>query len=391
MADKTVAVLDFGSEKIRVLIGSRGLNGTFDIKGSGVADYAGFMNGEFLEPDELKLAVGVAINNAESNSAVKINNLYIGVPAEFSFVNCVSGSINFGKRRKIKKSDILDLVARVKSENNFESHTVIDYSPIYYVLDSNAKSISPIGLTTSVLGANICVVQAENTFIETVVGLANQLDLDRIEFLSSPLATAKYLCDDDTKSSYAIIIDCGHITTSVSLLRGEGLLNMFSFSMGSGNISADLAQCLKLPYTSADELKKKVVLSIDPQDKDVYDIVVEGSKVYLSAKTTNEIVCCRLESIVKGIRKCIDSFTFECPDYTPIYLTGGGISYIKGAKDYVSKLLGKNVELLVPSEPQLNKPHFSSILGLLSSAITKEEVPVGIAKFFDKIKTLFGK
>lgn len=386
-----VAVVDFGSEKIRVLVGKRGVNETFDVLGTGYVDYAGFFEGEFLEPENLKLDLSIAIDNAEKNSGIKIQSVYVGVPAEFSFVNCVSGSINLAKRRRVSDVDITKFVSQIKDANHVEGHTIIDYSPIYYVLDNNAKSLNPVGLATAVLGANVCLVYAEDSFINAITDITRDLDLRSIDFISTPLATAKYLCHEDIKRNYAIIIDCGHITTSVSLLRGDGLLNMYSFSMGGGSITADLSECLKLPYSSADELKRKIILSIDPKDNSVYETTVEGSKVNVSANTSNEIVRCRIESIAGAIKKCIDSFTFECPNYTPIYLTGGGLSYIKGAKDYLSKILGKNVDMLIPNEPELNKPHFATILGLLASACDRLGEEKGFKKFINNIKSLFKK
>jgi cell division ATPase FtsA len=51
------AVLDFGSSKLTAIIGERGVNNTFVIRGSGEAEYAGFSNGEFFESDKLFDAV----------------------------------------------------------------------------------------------------------------------------------------------------------------------------------------------------------------------------------------------------------------------------------------------------------------------------------------------
>ena len=56
----------------------------------------------------------------------------------------------------------------------------------------------------------------------------------------------------------------------------------------------------------------------------------------------------------------------------PFYLTGGGICFIKGAKDYLSKYFGVNVEILSPPNLQMSKPNYSVLLGLLNSAINQE-------------------
>ena len=53
MAKKNVAVMDFGTSRISVIIGDRGINNTFDVRGFGEINYAGFMDGQFLEPERL--------------------------------------------------------------------------------------------------------------------------------------------------------------------------------------------------------------------------------------------------------------------------------------------------------------------------------------------------
>ena len=57
MAKKDIAILDIGSSAITTLVGERGVNNTFRIKGKGSADYAGFSDGSFIEPEQLKKLV----------------------------------------------------------------------------------------------------------------------------------------------------------------------------------------------------------------------------------------------------------------------------------------------------------------------------------------------
>ena len=57
MKQNAVAVLDFGSEKLTVLVGRRGINNTLAIDGRGEAAYSGFAEGTFFQPDKLVLHV----------------------------------------------------------------------------------------------------------------------------------------------------------------------------------------------------------------------------------------------------------------------------------------------------------------------------------------------
>ena len=135
----------------------------------------------------------------------------------------------------------------------------------------------------------------------------------------------------------------------------------------------DLAECLNITYQEAEQLKRKIVLSLNPSVNDCYETNCAGVAKKLPIKMTNEIVMARLDMIASCLKKCITLYSQEVDDLLPIYLTGGGVSFIKGAKDYLSKCIGRNIELIAPPLPELNKPSYSSILGLLSYGIKEEQ------------------
>ncbi|MBQ3494148.1 MAG: cell division FtsA domain-containing protein, partial [Clostridia bacterium] len=85
------------------------------------------------------------------------------------------------------------------------------------------------------------------------------------------------------------------------------------------------------------------------------------------------------------INKCLEGLRQEYPKM-PYYITGGGISYIKGAKDYISKMLGVNVTLIAPNDIHMQKPHYSSILGLLNTALNQDLKLSFVEKLLQKIK-----
>ena len=87
VAKSYVSVLDIGSSRVSVLVGTSGINSTFIIKGQGEASYAGFGEGEFYEPEKLGSVISAALTRAEENAGFAIRHLYVGIPAEFC--NCV--------------------------------------------------------------------------------------------------------------------------------------------------------------------------------------------------------------------------------------------------------------------------------------------------------------
>ena len=372
MIKKEVAILDFGSSKITVLIAERGVNNTFNIKGTGEIEYGGYYEGKFLEPEKVKMAVGLAINNAETTARSRITKLYVGVPGEFLTVACREAQITFPKKKKITEADIQELFFAGNVFKKNPTHTVINNSPIYFTLDDNRRIIEPRGMVSSKLGGYVSYSLAENNFLDFVEEMLDSLGIRSTKYISSTLAESLLLFEPEIRDRYAILVDCGHISTNVMLVRGDGQLFMNSFSMGGGHITGDLSQCLKISFYQAESLKRKVVLSLLADESDFYEIAGGDYMIPFSAKTTNEIVSERINLIASFILKCFNRCEYDFPDFIPVYLTGGGLSYIKGARDYLSKHLGRKVEIVSPPIPGLNRPHFSTALGVLDIALDLE-------------------
>lgn len=369
MNKRDVAILDIGSLAISVMVGERGVNDTFRIKGKGEADYAGFQKGEFLETDQVKYAIGLAIANAETEYGSKITDIVVGVPGEFTSVVCRETCINFNRKKKINDADVNKLFFVGNVYKNHPTHSVINQSPIYFTLDDCRRLIEPRGMASNKLGGFVSYVLAENNFIDFISDILKDLGVRIVGFLSSCLAETMHLFEPSVRDRYVLLVDCGYITTSVMLTRGDGLLFLNSFSMGGGFITGDLSQCLKIPFAEAESLKRKVVLSWDASESDTYEVQGKDFISPFSAKATNEIVQDRLEMIATYIQRCLDRCEFEFPEFIPIYFTGGGVNYIKGVKEFMSRKLGRRIELVAPNLPHISKPDFASEIGLLDLAL----------------------
>lgn len=387
MASKYVSCLDFGSSKISVMIAESGINNTFNIRGTGEMEYAGFYNGGFVEPEKLYEAIAGCILKAETNSGLKVEKLHIGVPAEFTFVECKNSSVAFNKRLKIGDEEVANLFSLASREVRHDGATIISRSPIYFILDDSRKVIDPKGEVSTRLSGQISFTLADNNFIELIDNIVKNMGLKEVEYVSSSLAESLYLLDPQVRDSGAILIDVGYLTSFVALVKGDGLIALNQFSVGGGHISADLCQILQISFKEAENLKRKVVLSLAATDSDFYEVTVNGNVTPVSAKLTNQIVASRLDMIVELINRCL--IKMKGNSYLPIFITGGGVCLLKGGKDYLSKGVGENVEMLSSKIPQLSKPTYSSILGLLDLAL-KEQKNQKVS-FLQRIKNWFKK
>jgi cell division protein FtsA len=351
----------------------------------GECDYAGFCDGEFLVPEDLSYVIGRALTSAETNSRLAVKHLYIGVPGEFTTCACREVNMALGRKRAVLDSDVDALFDNGNVYRAHSKYTLINIQPIYFTLDDDRRLVQPVGLKSGRLGGLVSYTLAETKFLDFIDKIITELGIETHEYVSSLLAETLFLFDEEKRDRYAVLIDCGHITTNVVVARGDGILQQFNFSLGGGHVTGDLANYLGISFAEAESLKRKVVLSLDVNADDVYEINTRRDEAKtFPADVVNEIVMSRINTMAKTISKCLNMCGYDYPDFIPYHLTGGGLSYVKGARDYLSKQLKKPVELIAPSLPQFNRPHLSSAIGLLNMVL--EGAPQKIKKgFFAKL------
>ncbi len=373
MKNNFVLVFDIGSLKLRSIFAGRGLNNTFNIRGYKEYDYDGFYQGEFIMPEKLSPLMEQIISDLDVNTK-EIDKVYIGVPAEFSSVSRTEVSINFGSRRKVKKADIDSLFYMASEKAKNASVEVVSVNPISYNLDDGRLSLDPIGEVASSITANLSIVYGDKKFIDMFNALVAGLGFASVEYISEPLSQALYIVPKEKREDLSLLIDVGDLTTSISFVKGNGLYALTSFSRGGGFITNDLAEAFDLSMNEADKLKRQIVLSLKGKPNDFYELTADlGKTIKIPLNSANEVVGYRIDELSEVIAKCVQLNTREFLQYLPTYLTGAGISKIKGGRDYLAKGLGRNVSYGKPPLPGKDKPELASIYSLLNSALNASE------------------
>lgn len=374
MQKKTAAVLDFGSSNLSLCIGSRGINNTFAVNCLTQTKYDGFSDGEFFDKENLKNAIKQSLKTGEIDKKHKIKSIYVGVPSEFCTVDCKGVTQHFSKKTKITNELIKELANNLVDKEYLKNKILISCNANYVLLDDDREIIDFVNKKAKKITAEISLIYVDIYFIKIINSILAELGLESVTYISSAEAQAKYLFNKEDKLKEKVVIDVGHITTSVFSCYGNGLRNLVAFSIGGGHVSADLAECLNLTFEQGEALKREIVLSINSKRKDeCYEVDVKDKILPVSINFANEVVKARLDMICQLIKKIINDFDLENLQIAPVYLTGGGLSYIIGGRDYLAKSIGKNVQLLACHAPVNQKPHLTSVYSLLNEAISRQE------------------
>ena len=373
MAKNNVTVVEIGSSCLRAVVASKGINGIFNIKARASVEYAGFFEGEFVEKNHLEDAVASLFSQIHAIYKKDIEKIYVGVPAEFSQVVSTKEQINFKFKRAVKDNDLQELRAGASNRIDVDDMEVLSVNPIFYVLDDDRKTNDPVGIKTSKLSAEFSVVLAQSYFIQTFNKIFARLNIAQAEYLSEPLCEAMLILEKEERERTCIVIDVGARSTSVAFVKGDGLSNLTSFSMGGSYVTNDLSEACGLSYVDARNLKKQIVLSLKGGPNDFYEVTTLGGRVVkVGMNFANEVAGYRIEMIAKTVNECIRLFAKEYVPYYPIYLCGAGVSKIKGGKDYFAKCIARNISYGLPPVPGFDKCELASMLGLVKAALDEK-------------------
>lgn len=373
MAAKDVIVVEIGSSKLACTVASKGVNGIFNIKANAKVEYAGFFEGEFIEPALLEDAMRSLFSQISSVYKKEISQIYVGVPAEFSKVASTKEQLSFKFKRGVRQSDLSELCRLSVSRIAEDGMEVLSINPLYYILDDARKTNMPLGVKAGKVMAEFSVVLAQSRLISTFNKIFTRIGVAQVEYLSEPLSEAMMVLEKEERDRTCIVIDVGARSTSVAFVKGDGLTNLTSFSMGGSHITSDLSEACGISYNDASNLKRQIVLSLRGGDKDFYELITLGGKVEkIPLELANAAVCYRLDLIAKTVNECIRLFAKEYVPYYPIYLSGAGVSKIKGGKDYFAKCISRNISYGVPPIPAKDKPENASMFGLLNKALENE-------------------
>ncbi|MCM1305685.1 MAG: hypothetical protein NC303_00015 [Firmicutes bacterium] len=371
---KDIVVLDVTSRLISAIVGVKKAQSVFGIKSIVETEQPGYADGEWFDKNETLQAAEQALSQAMVAANSRAKRLFIGVPSEFVLVVSKHVSVRLDRRRRIADDDI-DFLLRKGNDFYLSDFIVVNTSAVYFAINGDEKLYSDVrGMYADSVDACVSYVLAERRFVNMFDGVADKLGFKDVRYIASNWAECVALLDNEQRENTYVLIDVGYLSSSVSIAKGEGVLDMKSFSLGGAHISADICEALDVPFEYAEEAKSLVDINLNYSD---------GK--WLVHRDEQEIMACEVVPIVKGrldvfasvISSIIDGFAENTSSYLPIYLTGEGIASMRGARKYLSEKIGKNIELVTPKLPGFVKAEDSSKTALLLMADTLYKEGIG--------------
>ncbi len=373
MKHESVAILDIRSGEITFALGTKGVNGTFVFKDSHTESYDGYLTDGFFEENSFRRAVVKSINAVRQNYGGIIDEVYVGIPAPFVSVHTAGHTISFPSKRKIAAQDVEALYESGLNELLVQGKC-IHRSAMYFSLGDNRKYFttdSLYGMSSNLLKGALSYYFISEDLYDMLTALLKSVKLTAVEFVPSTLAQATYLMSEKKREGYAFLLDIGFLTTSISVIYGNGIVHEESFDCGIGTIRVALMKALDVDYEVAEDVLNDANISGGIVPKEVMWVTETGNRQF-SVQQINDIIKYNLDFMCERIdgffsRYYKDKATTGLTA-NPIGLTGEGIVGIKGVAEHVSRRLNRLTEIVYPDLPYFDKPTFSSRISLLNAA-----------------------
>lgn len=377
MKNESVAILDIRSNEVSFLLGAKGVNGTFVFSGMHSEKYEGYCLDGFFDEDSFCRAVVRAIGTVQQNYEGTIGAIHVGVPSPFVSVVTKGHTMSFHSKRKLTAQDVDALYESGLNDLAMQGRC-IRRSAMYFTLGDNRKYFSAndlYGVPTTMLKGALCYYFVSEYFYGFITELLQSMGFNDVKFIPSTLAQSIYLLPQKKREGYAFLLDIGFVTSSISVVYGNGIVHEENFNCGIASVLVGLIETLGIEFPVAEEMLALANISGGnvPKDLTYYTELDERS---FSVQKINDVIKMGLDELCERIDVFLRRYYREkasvAMSVNPISVTGEGVSGIKGAAEHIAKRVSWLTETVYPDLPYYDKPTCSSRIALLNMALSDQ-------------------
>jgi len=390
MMKKATAVLDFGTSKVLVLLAEESAYQKVTITSAGMAQYDGFMNGEWNAPGDVTDAIASAIEAAEHKIGGRIKEVYVGVPGEFVRVYVIESSVALqGADPKVTSADVEKLQRQATEMLDRPTGVIIHRSPAWFKVDGGQKTLEPVDQKGSTLEGMIGFVLADQFFVNDVTERLRELGIEVRGFFSTSVGEAMQMIPFDERDHTAILVDVGYLSTEVMAVEGDALIWQKVLPVGGAHITLDLAYGLEKPFDMCEKIKRSYTFNAAKNTQ--IEVQGEGGQMEtFSGEQVSMIVDARVDELLEMIDEAIKKSGIRLGNWSNVYFTGGGLMPMNGARVYAASKLSRNVREAATKTVKLKPAQiYASGSGLLELVYNTIEMEEQDESLFDRIKRLF--
>jgi len=366
--------IDVGSSMTRVVVGEF-LKGEKNPKIIGVGENAtlGMQHGYVVDSSLVVISIKNAVGLAEKISGIKIKRGFVSVSGATLRGEISSGATIVSKADgEVTALDINKVLQECEDNLNLNNKKIIHMYPQSFRLDGKEVLGRLEGMRGTKLEAKTLFVTYSNAHLEDLIGAIAEAGVETIDIIAAPIATCNIVLSEKQKIAGVALVDIGDQTTSLSVFENGLLMSINTFSIGSTEITNDIALGFKIPLQKAEALK------------------LGNNAEEFSKKKLEEIIEARMCDIFESIENNLKKIKRSELLPAGIVFVGGGANtpFILELSKSTLKMpssLG-TTEIFGNNKTKLRDFSYFTAIGLLTSGKNRAYMNDSFSNFFKDLK-----
>lgn len=314
MAHRYVTGIDVGTYQVKVVIASDGDAGGSrevpQIVGTGYAESRGLRNGYIINETDVMRSVRNAVAQAEKASGIKVRRAYIsmgGIGLDEMYAR--GEAITARADSIITQADIDKAIegSEISIKEKIPNRKILHEIPLEYTVDGERVYGRPHELKGTKLEVDVLFITAFEQHLNDLVATIESIGIKVDDVMASPLAGSLVMLTKAQKKAGCVLANIGAETVSIVVFENSIPISLKVFSVGSNDITNDIALGLKIPLDEAEKIKRGGM-----------------SSTPYSKKKLDEIISNRLTEIFELIDGHLKKIKRDGLLPAGIILTGGG-------------------------------------------------------------------
>lgn len=245
----------------------------------------GVRHGYITNTEEATKTIKEAVAEAEKISKTKIEYAYAGIGGISLESSVANGSIEITSEEKEITAEHIKEVNEA-SESNLKrsvNRHILQTVPIAYKIDGKKIPGKPIGMKGSVLEVKTLFITCLEQHMQYLVTSIENAGIMLEDVIASPIAASYVTLTKVQKTAGCVLVDIGAETVSIAIFEDGIPISLEVFSIGSTDITNDIALGFRIPLEEAEILKvqrrdvgntkKKLDEIINARLSDIFDLV----------------------------------------------------------------------------------------------------------------------
>jgi len=274
---KNIAVgIDIGTHTTRVVVcGFNKGEATPRILGTGMASSRGLRHGYVVNTEEATKCITRAVIEAEKSSGIKIKRAFISIGGiSLGSSSGVGSAVISRADGEVTALDVNKALEESEINLKITNKKIIHIIPTLYKLDGKEVLGKPEGMKGVKLEVKTLFVTCLEQHLDDLVATISQAGIEVTDVIASPLADSLVVLNEKQKTAGCILVDIGAETVSVAVFENGAAQALHVFSIGSTDITNDIALGLKIPLEEAEGLKIGSIIRDYPKKK--LDQIIEA-------------------------------------------------------------------------------------------------------------------